>query len=377
MTSTETASSTWPFETAGIEGIIIGSVEVLNSNGKGAFSVGSTNFPEDVGLASLGGGDFNGNGRVGIAAYGYGLQGIFTTYNLGNNNFSSGPTLELPNQPYSFCVGDFNGDHYSDFAVLDGNQVDVYLNQRNGTYSEPATYNVGANPFFIACRALRPGGRIDLITANHDSNDVSVLLGKVDGTFAPAVNYPAGTHAEAITTGDFNRDGKIDLAVGGKQQIAILRGRGDGTFETATFSPAPGPVTYLTEVDLRGTGIEDLISVNTDFNDFAIPDNIFLLSGKGDGTFTSPLAIGAGADPYWVTAGDFNNDGTSPPPTGATTPSTPTSPVPSPSKSTDRRTDPLTNTFGQVPSLAESESHASESIYYLEQSFRLHMLSAR
>ncbi len=297
-------------ETAGIEGVIIGSVEVLNGNGKGAFSVDPFQFPEDVGLASLGGGDFDGNGHVGIAAYGYGLQGIFTTNNDGSGNFSNGPTLELPNQPYSFCAGDFNGDKYSDFAVLNGNEVDVYLNKHDGTYSGPVTYNVGANPFFIACRALRTGGRMDLITANHDSNDVSVLLGKGDGTFAPAVEYAAGTNAEAITTGDFNRDGKIDLAVGGKQQIAMLRGRGDGTFETAVSYPAPGPVTYLTEVDLRGTGIEDLISVNTDFNDFNMPDNIFLLSGKGDGTFASPVAIGAGADPYRVTAGDFNNDGT-------------------------------------------------------------------
>ena len=295
-------------ETDGIEGVIIGSVEVLSGNGKGGFSVASTNFPEEPGIEGVGGGDFNGNGRVGVAAFGYG-DGIFTSYNLGNNNFVPGPTLEIPNQPNSFCAGDFNHDNYSDFAMLDGNQVDVYLNQHGG-YGAPVTYNVGANPYFIFCRALRRSGPMDLITANHDSNDISVLLGKGNGTFAAALDYFAGTNAEAITTGDFNRDGRIDIAVGGKKQIAVLRGLGDGTFAPATFSPAPGPVTYLTQVDLRGTGIEDIVSVKTDFKDFAIPDDIFLFSGKGDGTFASPVAMGAGADPYWVTGGDFNNDGT-------------------------------------------------------------------
>jgi hypothetical protein len=294
-------------ETVGNEAASVGSVAALFGDGKGDFNVVTRESPEGPGVSVLAGGSFNGNGKTGIAVYQFG-DGIEITYNPGNGNFVTEPTLEIPNQPNYLCAGDFNHDGYSDFAVLDGNEVDIYLNKHNDTYSGPVTYNLGSNPFYILCHDVNGDGKVDLVTANNGSNNVSVLLGKGDGTFGAAKEYPAGSKPNVVAFGDFNRDGKIDLAVGGNN-VSILLGSGDGTFHSPKTYNANGRVTYLAQGDFRGDGIEDILAVNTDFVDVAMPENIFLLEGKGDGSFAAPVAYGAGADPYWVTVGDFNEDG--------------------------------------------------------------------
>jgi len=289
---------------------IYGGIDVLAGHGNGTLTMTPYAFPGDVFIGNLMLGDFNGDGKIGVAAFGVGSGGILQTYNLGNFTSTDGPMLEIPNQPYYACAGDFNRDGYSDYAVLDGNEVDIYLNRHDGTYSGPVTFQTGANPWFILTRDLNHDGKLDLITANHDSNDVSILLGKGDGTFAAAVNYPAGTNPTVVTTGDFNRDGRIDIAVGDyAKTVAVLTGKGDGTFGAPAKFSVTGPVTYLAQGDFRGTGIEDLVAVSTDFTGATMPEDVFLLLGDGDGKFDAPVSIAAGADPYWVAIADYNGDG--------------------------------------------------------------------
>ena len=69
----------------------------------------------------------------------------------------------------------------------------------------------------------------------------------------------------------------------------------------------PHPVGFLVQADLRGKGIEDLLCVSAD-RSFAIYQ-IYVLYGQGDGSFIPPIGYGAGAFPYWLAVGDFNNDG--------------------------------------------------------------------
>ena len=170
------------------------------------------------------------------------------------------------------------------------------------------SYKLGSNPTFILKSDVNGDGYVDLVAANNGSNDVSVLLGTGKGTFQAAKSFPAGDSPNVVATGDFNKDGKIDLAVGGSQ-VAILLGADNGSFEAPTTFAAHGPVTFLTETSLRGNGIEDLVAVSTDFTDESVPYNIYVLSGKGNGSFAAPVAYAAGANPFWLATGDFNDDG--------------------------------------------------------------------
>jgi len=113
-----------------------------------------------------------------------------------------------------------------------------------------------------------------------------------------------------VTSGDFNRDGKIDLAVGDATGVSVLLGKGDGTFAAAKGFAAPGPVSYVAVADLRGTGVEDLLTTNAELGaGNSTPQRMFLLSGNGNGTFNGPEGFVVGPNPYWIAVGDFNEDG--------------------------------------------------------------------
>lgn len=303
---TDIAIETWGFDGN------VGEVDLLTGDGKGNLVYSEPFVPESPAqYGPFAVGSFNGNGKPGAAGYLPGGQ-MELAYNDGHASFSNPPAFNLA-QEYAFptylCAGDFNGDGYSDLAVLDFDEVDIYLNTHDGNFSGPVSYKLGSNPVFIIARDLNHDGKLDLVTVNQGSNDISVLMGKGNGAFALAKDYPAGTTPNVVTTGDFNRDGKIDLAVGDTNKISILLGHGDGTFASAASYPSPVPVTYLALASLRGVGIEDLLAVSNNYASNSNPQYLYQFPGKGDGTFGSPVAVPAGINPSWIAVADFNQDG--------------------------------------------------------------------
>jgi Bacterial Ig-like domain (group 3)/FG-GAP-like repeat len=288
-----------------------GDADLLLGNGKGGLTPSSSEFnlPHLPFVVSLGAGYFNGSGKLGVAVSS--ADQILQAFNNGKGTFTAGPTLDLPNFPPYLCAGDFNRDGYSDLAVLDENEVDIYLNRRNGTYSGPVTYKLGVNPQFILTRDLNNDGKLDLVSVDNGGNGVTVLLGKGDGTFGAPKAFGAGSKPVVAIVGDFNRDSKLDLAVGNATGVAILLGKGDGTFGAAKNITAHAPVTYLAQASFRGNGIEDIVTSSADLSNNAVPENIYLLQGNGDGTFAAPLSIVAGVNPYWIVPADLNEDGAS------------------------------------------------------------------
>ena len=93
-------------------------------------------------------------------------------------------------------------------------------------------------------------------------------------------------------------------------------GKSDGTFKsrspfaaTPLFGPRGGAGVAI--ADLNGDGELDLVFTQYGFNDCGIisPGHVFVLLGKGDGSYGKETLYSAGNDPESITVVDVNNDG--------------------------------------------------------------------
>ncbi len=149
---------------------------------------------------------------------------------------------------------------------------------------------------FMVTADFNHDGFLDVVTADG-KNTVAVLLGNGDGTFQPAMKYSVPT-PKNMAVGDFNRDGKLDLVIWSDFSLVTMLGNGDGTFKAATTAASQGGQPVVG--DFNGDGIPDLAITGTP---------VYILLGKGDGTFTVPIVSGAGFAGFGVAVGDLNGDG--------------------------------------------------------------------
>lgn len=264
-------------------------------------------------------GDFNGDGNLDLGAA---LNSVTNTVGIflgdGKGNLTQVTSNPITATGSPVLVQDFNGDGIPDLLLSDqfGNSLTVLLGNGDGTFTEakgsPITTGYGSFPVVTA--DLNGDGIPDLVVAG--GYYLAVLLGNGDGTFTQMpITSSTITNADlfsSMAVGDFNGDGIPDLATIdlSDETVSIFLGNGDGTFRqgsTITVSPtAAGSPVNLTAADFNGDGSLDL----------AVPiygssGSVVILLGNGDGTFRaapgSPVAVGAW--PNRVAVGDFNGDG--------------------------------------------------------------------
>jgi hypothetical protein len=280
-----------------------GSVSVLLGNGNGTFQTqhaySSGNLPSSIAV-----GDFNGDGQLDFAVTNNtdGTVGLYL--NQGQGTFSQ-PTVffSAGNSAVAAAAADFNGDHKLDLAVLCG-EVCVLLGEGDGGFSSTNfSYPTGSNPDGVAMADLNGDGKDDIAVVNFGDNNVSVFIGNGDGTLQPAVNYSTGTGPTSVAIGDVNGDGKPDLVVtnGTGNTVSVLLNNGNGTFQThVDYQTALNPAS-LAIGDFNGDGNLDLVV------GCAGSAAVSILLGNGDGTFKAAYDYNSSTNA--ITTGDFNGDG--------------------------------------------------------------------
>jgi len=195
--------------------------------------------------------------------------------------------------PVAVVTGDFNRDGKPDVAILNagtaGNTADpggvlIFLNQGNGAFQAPASYQVGFNPTSLAAADFNGDGALDLVVtstgASFTGSFVGVLLNNGNGTFAPPAAVATEFGARSIAVADLDLDGKPDLAIGhccGVTHTTFMPGNGDGTFQPEVDFTADAASYVVALGDVNGDGKPDLIAGS------------LLLSGTG--SFNSTLSI--------------------------------------------------------------------------------------
>jgi len=253
--------------------------------------------------------DFNRDGKPDLLCNSMANKGFQVLLGTGDGTFSKG----IPVGGTPLAVADFNGDGIPDVLEQGTGTLQVLLGKGDGTFQPAVSTPSAASLTAVAAGDLNGDGKADVVGVFNSS--LIVYLGKGDGTFANGVSYPLPTGAFVVLLilGDVNGDGKTDVIAlssnGGVNGSVILvyLGNGDGTLQSPKTSvgvtdpfPAGAPAGVAVEGDFNGDGKPDL-AIN------GSAASIWLLLGKGDGTFQTPTSVISASGP--ITAADLNKDG--------------------------------------------------------------------
>jgi hypothetical protein len=278
----------------------------------------------------------DGNGDLVITNTSVGNAGGAVTVLLGNDDgtFETGVTYPTTGTGTdAVVIDDFNGDGKLDLAAISDTaqptqQISILLGKGDGTFSPAQSFAVPTLSGYATSTPasglisgdFRNSGKKDLVLSNG-----AELLGNGDGTFTAAANpafpYFATGSPTNLASGDVNNDGKLDVVVSLGSTVSIYTGKGDGTFTAGNSYAAIGSTGYVAIDDLDGDGNQDIYIGLGDggvyVGDSYDPNLSYALMGHGDGTFAGAPAIHPPAGPanqaldgYTGTnMGDVNGDG--------------------------------------------------------------------
>ena len=255
-------------------------------------------------------GDFNADGKLDLAVANAADGTISVLLGDGDGSFTPAVPVStgIGSSPVSLAAADFNGDGKLDLAAIDANTNSVLVllgDGAGGFLTAAGSPSTGINPVSIAAGDLNGNGIPDLVVANSGDNTISALLGNGDGSFTAQTPLATGSTPISVAIGDLKNNGKADLAVAnfGGNAITVYLGDGSGNF-TAAASPVTGTDPAAIAIgDFNGDGVADLATAN--FGD----STLTVLLGKGDGTFTAAAAPAVGSYPYSIAAAVFHAGG--------------------------------------------------------------------
>ena len=290
---------------------------VLLGNADGSFGMPTTydiNDPRDIEL-----GDFNGDGKLDFVAAGGSGGASFIQVFIGNGDGTftgrtpvTGGLGKFQNITRLFVL-DLDGDQKLDAIAPDMPGFKIFRGDGTGNLFEFRAYDLTANNTFesladAATSDFNGDGKIDLVGINSNAG-VTILLGQGDGSFVKQAPIPLGgpgMYPHSVVAGDFDGDGKSDLLVGlysGSQSFGfgmkLFTGKGDGTFNSPVDRGTLGDIFKALITDVDADGDLDVVVVAFDVQ-------LGRNDGAGNFTFTAIQNVGA---PYPIHICDVDHDG--------------------------------------------------------------------
>ena len=224
------------------------SIDVLLGHGDGTFGVGTYSQPivsvASLGITSLVAADFNGDGKLDLAASSANGADIQVFLGHGDGTFQAPETIPATFSSTNLIVGDFNGDGKPDLLFWGSSLYSIsgpdpflwlLVGNGDGTFQAPRSSPIGVDSLDVlnvVAGDFNRDGKFDLVEALDPPEILSVLLSNGDGTFQGQDDATAAI-PDAVALGDFNGDGRIDMAVASTTlgTITILLGDGQGGFQ--------------------------------------------------------------------------------------------------------------------------------------------------
>lgn len=262
--------------------------------------------------------DVDGDGNADLLAAGTLGSAVTLLRGKGDGKFNAAELFVSGPRAWKIVAGDFDSDGKQDFVTLDSNSENGSLSFVRGTgggaFQTYRAFHTNSTvpvmwPGLKATGGLladmNGDGRPDVVVLQQHSAgrlwDLAVLLNDGSGKLGSPLLTDTGKEEWAgppsFALGDVNGDGKVDAVVFSNlaytPSAATLLGRGDGTFSAPVAFPIGTFPSAPLLADLDGDGKLDLLA------------GAFFYPGAGDGTFRAAVALPS--EP--IIAADLNGDG--------------------------------------------------------------------
>jgi hypothetical protein len=272
------------------------------------------NYAVGIGPDNVCAGDFDGDGYSDLAVLNYSSRSASILMNEGNASFRYDFGIDFGRYPVDICTADFNGDGKMDLALVLSEflGIHIWLSIGDGQFAQGGYYPASPHTYSIVSCDFNGDGCHDIATGSMGITNVSVLLNNGNGAFSPAENYHYFNYHVCmpssdswLSSADLDGDFDLDLAMISSKvsSVRVLLNNGDETF-------AYGPSHYLSSkrytvslADIDGDRDNDLLTID------GVRDKIVILMNTGDGTFGKEKFYYPGIRPVSVSVADFNLDG--------------------------------------------------------------------
>ena len=274
---------------------------------RATYSTGSGSNPSFVAAT-----DLDGDSAADIIVANYGTNDIGVFLNTGNGTFTGQTTYSTGSSSYCVTAADLNDDGKPDIIVANygANNIGVLLNTGNGAFTGQTTYSTGpsSGPLFVVTVDVNGDNQTDVIVANYDADNVGVLLNEGNGTLTPQVTYFSGSGSKpsSLVAADIDGDKIPDLIVSnyGAHDVGVFLNTGNGTFTDQAIYWTGSNSYCVAAADINDDGKIDIVVANYGAN------NIGVLLNTGNGTFTgqTTYSTGPSSGPLFVVTVDVNSD---------------------------------------------------------------------